>query len=138
MDVERYFEHVKVLYDKVQDKKDEYEVLKMSASCPGGIVYDRDQIVTSTLGDRLENIVIRCEELKNEIFDLHKRYLDAVYTSEMMISELTGRENLQCILKLHYLKFMSYTKIAKFLAVKRKTAIRWKNEGIAILQDTYK
>ena len=137
MNAHKYLQRIKVLDTKIKNTEERIETLKAAASGAGSIRYDKERVQTSMIDSKLESLVLQYIELEDKVMQMKARKKHLIQTALMQIDNLSSDKD-QRILKMIYIDFMSYNKIARYFDVSRWTIYRWRDEALEHFSDTNK
>ena len=89
------------------------------------------------IDSKLESLVLQYIELEDKVMQMKARKKHLIQTALMQIDNLSSDKD-QRILKMIYIDFMSYNKIARYFDVSRWTIYRWRDEALEQFSDTNK
>ena len=111
MNAKDYLKQIRVIDNRIKDKETQKaELLEMMGSIKG-MTYDGDIVQTSANGDQMVNLMIRIEEITNQILDDTRKYIDL---KDKIISEIQsiGDWRIESLLFKRYVEYKSFELIA--------------------------
>lgn len=111
MNAKDYLKQIRVIDNRIKDKETQKaELLEMMGSIKG-MTYDGDIVQTSANGDQMVNLMIRIEEITNQILDDTRKYIDL---KDKIISQIQsiGDWRIESLLFKRYVEYKSFELIA--------------------------
>jgi hypothetical protein len=106
-----YLKQIRVIDNRIKDKETQKaELLEMMGSIKG-MTYDGDIVQTSANGDQMVNLMIRIEEITNQILDDTRKYIDL---KDKIIGQIQsiGDWRIESLLFKRYVEYKSFELIA--------------------------
>jgi hypothetical protein len=106
-----YLKQIRVIDNRIKEKETQKaELLEMMGSIKG-MTYDGDIVQTSANGDQMVNLMIRIEEITNQILDDTRKYIDL---RDKIISQIQsiGDWRIESLLFKRYVEYKSFELIA--------------------------
>lgn len=111
MNAKDYLKQIRVIDNRIKDKETQKaELLEMMGSIKG-MTYDGDIVQTSANGDQMVNLMIRIEEITNQILDDTRKYIDL---KDKIIGQIQsiGDWRIESLLFKRYVEYKSFELIA--------------------------
>lgn len=120
MTAKEYLEQIEQYSIKIKQTELELECLRETAGGASAIRYDKDRVQVSIVDGHLERNVMMIIDLEEKLFVLKMKYRTLVAEASRMIQSLEN-ENDRIVLKLHYIDFYSFNRMAAEL----NKDVRW-------------
>lgn len=120
MTAKEYLEQIEQYSIKIKQTELELECLRETAGGASAIRYDKDRVQVSIVDGPLERNVMMIIDLEEKLFVLKMKYRALVAEASRIIQSLEN-ENDRIVLKLHYIDFYSFNRMAAEL----NKDVRW-------------
>lgn len=120
MTAKEYLEQIEQYSIKIKQTELELECLRETAGGASAIRYDKDKVQVSIVDGPLERNVMIIIDLEEKLFVLKMKYRTLVAEASRIIQSLEN-ENDRIVLKLHYIDFYSFNRMAAEL----NKDVRW-------------
>ena len=120
MTAKEYLEQIEQYSIKIKQTELELECLRETAGGASAIRYDKDRVQVSIVDGPLERNVMMIIDLEEKLFVLKMKYRTLVEEASRIIQSIEN-ENDRIVLKLHYIDFYSFNRMASEL----NKDVRW-------------
>lgn len=95
----KYLKQVKKLEIKWKEKQEELETLRTYTSSVAAVNYQKERIQATKKVDTLEENIIRCEQLEEQVNNMFNRYFDTRKKITDEIQELENEKHIELLFK---------------------------------------